>query len=184
MRPLDLTSIRTHTVRATTLALAATLAGCGLFRKDSPRTSLSPDAEVPTTRPVAEQTVETTTGNVPGVLQPMNRPILQGPLPLIYLTESAGTLRITNVDTGEEIAVLEVKPMQILRVESRGVILGSDVTLGATLAKGTYAVTPLAENAGVVRTEQVRSRPVVPTSKPAANPTAPPPPTADTPPPQ
>ena len=185
MRPLHATLIRTRTRQAATFALAATLAGCGFFRADPPNSPTPPLAASATTKPVPEQSVETASGAVPGVLQPMNRPILQGPLPLVYLTENTATLRITNSDTGEEIVVLDVKPMQILRVETRGVVLGSDVVLGATLARGTYAVTPLADTAGVVRTQQVHIRPVMPTTKPAAEPTiaTPPAPTADTPPP-
>lgn len=182
MRPLDAMKM---TTRAATLALATTLAGCGLFRGDE--AGPARDAEFAATRPVSEQTVQTSSGNVPGVLQPINRPILQGPLPLIYLTETAGTLRITSVATGEEIAIVEVKPMQILRVEPRGVVLAGEVAMGATLTPGLYAITPLADNAGVVRTEQIRVRPTVPTSQPApAEPAvaAPPSPTADTPPPQ
>lgn len=166
---------------AVALALAATAGGCGLFGGGSSETPPLGDAESAATRPVESTDVRTSTGNVPGVLQPLNRPIVQGPLPLIYLVESPMTLRVTNVETGEEITTVDVAPPQILRVESRGVILGTDVHLGATLAPGTYALTPLSANAGVVRTEQVRARPTVPA--PAASRPASAAPPADTPPP-
>lgn len=190
MRSFEPQINRGRLARGATLALVAAVAGCGMFRRDE-----QPRAERATTRPVESQDVQTYTGAVPGVLQPMNRPILQGPLPLIYLTESPGTLRITNVNTGEEIAVVDVKAMQILRVEGKGVVLANETVLGATLAPGTYAITPLSDNAGVVRTEQIRVRPTAPSgaaSRPAAEtqpptppaPSSPPAPTADTPPPQ
>lgn len=185
MRPHFTTRLRRSAVL---LAAAATFAGCGLFRRDdapiTPQSSLG-DAEHAATRPVAEQEVITSTGAVPGALQPMNRPIVQGPLPLFYLTEQAGAMKITNADTGEEITTLDVKASQILRIETRGVTLGDELVLGAKLAPGTYAVTPLSDTAGVVRTERVRTRAVVPLMPPTSQPTeTPPPATSDTPPPQ
>ena len=176
-------------------ALLAAPPGCGLFGSGGGDDGPPPAAMSATTRPTLSDSVQTYTGSVPGVLQPIDRPIVQTELPLIYLCETAGTLQVTSVDTGEQILTLDVKPLQILRVESRGVYLANERVLGATLAPGRYAIYQLSNNAGVVRTTRTHTTPTMqpPSESPAQRPEPPAQPAApaaagdppaDTPPPQ
>ena len=168
---------------ATTLVAAG---GCEWFRgitsSDGPPFPAAKDGA--TTMPVEDVTVQTSSGNVAGLVQPLSRPIAQGPLPLFYLVESPMTLRVTNADTGEEITTLDVKSPQILRVESRGIVVDGQVVLGARLAPGNYAIGLMSRDAGVVKTTQTRVTPTIPTrpaaaSQPSPSPDATPPPAAE-----
>lgn len=172
----------TRLLLAAIATASALLAGCSLFQRE-PQLRRDPSARptsgpAPSTQPMMEE--ERATARVavpvPGVLQAVNRPILQGPLPLIYLVESPETMRITNVQTGEEVMVVDVKPPQILRVETRGIIVDGSTVLGAALAPGTYAITPLSKDAGRVSVERTVVSSKIATSKPSVQ--------ADTPPPQ
>ena len=182
MRRDDLTRL----LLATTATLAG--AGCGFFRTTTDGPPRPPmNAAAAASQPVDDVTVQTSSGRVAGLLQPLSRPVAQGPLPLFYLVEAPLTLRVTNTDTGEDVTTLDVRPPQILRVESRGVVLDGKVVLGAQLAPGTYAIAQMSSDAGVVRTTQTRVTASVPrqappaASQPAVEPDATPPPASDDP---
>jgi hypothetical protein len=163
---------------AGTLALAG---GCGLFRSGG-----DDDRAVATTRPSTTQDSWSSNQQVPQALQPVNRPLVQQKLPLLYLVEDEATYRVTNVETGEEITSFTAKPPQIIRVESKGVLLENKTVLGAALTPGTYAISKaLPQDAGSLRVTQTHTRPV-PATRPAQNPkpaAAPAPRPAPTPPP-
>lgn len=166
--------------------LAATLAlttGCEWFRSITGQDDdyvNRPIRPTVTTQPVTTEQRSERTMTLPPALQPNNRPIVQGPLPLIYLVESDCDLRVSNLTTGEEIITFPAKSMQIVRVESRGVMLANEPVIGAQLAAGTYAISLVSPTGDEVRATQSRTQTVIPpttgpaTTPPAPAPTAPP----------
>lgn len=152
--------------RILTAAACCAVAGCGMFHSVS-----EADDDQPI-KPASTQQTYSSVQPVPAALQPGNRPVVQDQLPLIYLVETNGTARVTNVETGEEIASFPVKESQIIRVESKGVLLANKRVIGAQLAPGTYAIEMVPEGAvasGVVQSSQTIVR-AVPATKPATRP--------------
>lgn len=157
---------------AALLLAAATIAGCSMFRS----ADNADEGTVPIQASTTQQSYSSSM-TLPQALQPGNRPVVQDQLPLIYLVESNGTCRVTNVETGEEIASFPVKESQIVRVESKGVLLANKQVIGAQLAPGTYAIEMLPEGtiaSGQLRATQTVTRAVPPsTTKPATRPATP-----------
>jgi hypothetical protein len=139
--------------------LAGTMSGCFLFRKES----------ASTTKPVVESSTFSGMTAVPAALQPVNRPVVQGPLPQVYLVESDSTIRVTNVATGEEVATFPAKASQIVRVETRGVLLQNRPVMGAQLAPGVYAVHIEMPDAGSMSVSQTRTTATLPQAPPPAD---------------
>lgn len=163
-----------RTALLATLACALSLTtGCEWFGSMTGRDDdyvnrpIQPNA---TTQPITtEQRVERTS-TLPPALQPTNRPIVQGPLPLIYLVESDSDLRVTNVTNGEEIITFPAKAMQIVRVETRGVMLANEPVVGAQLTPGTYAISLVNPDGNEVRATQSRTQTVLPPPTPTTAP--------------
>jgi hypothetical protein len=158
-------------IAAIAAAGLAAVSGCSMFH-----TSSEADATEPL-KPSTTQQTYSSAQQVPLALQPGHRPVVQDQLPLIYLVESNGTVRVSNVDTGEEIVSFPVKESQIVRVESKGVLLANRQVIGAQLAPGTYAIEMVPEGAatsGIMQSSQTVTRAVPaaaakpPTTKPAA----------------
>jgi hypothetical protein len=156
-------------VAIATLGLAAGT-GCSWFRSSDTTADNEP------IKPSTTQQTYSSSLQVPLALQPGHRPVVQDQLPLIYLVESNGTVRVSNVDTGEEIVSFPVKESQIVRVESKGVLLANRQVIGAQLSPGTYAIEMVPEGAptvGVLQSSQTVTRAVPaaaakpPTTKPA-----------------
>ena len=150
--------------------------GCGMFRS-------AEDVDNEPIKPSTTQQTYNSSQQVPLSLQPAHRPVVQDQLPLIYLVESNGTIRVSNVDTGEEIITFPVKESQIVRVESKGVLLANKQVIGAQLSPGTYAIEMVPSDSvsgGVLQSSQTVTRAVPaaaaksPTTKPAVPPAVPP----------
>lgn len=157
-RPTMMTSRRRKAMLAVSLgAIGLSISsGCGLFRSgDDSQNTIGV-----TTRPVTTRESWSSAQPLPQALQPTNRPVVQGQLPLIYLVESECTIRVTSVSSGEEIIAFPAKASQIVRVEPRGVLLAEKPVIGASLAPGEYAIEIVQPNLGVVRSSQTIFRPV------------------------
>ena len=160
----------TRVVIAATLACVAATTGCGMFH-----TADELDSEP--ARYATTQQSYNASAQVPQSLQPGHRPVVQDQLPLIYLVESNGVIRVTNVESGEEIATFPVKESQIVRVEAKGVLLANKKVIGAQLAPGMYAIEmiPAGEvSAGMLQSSQTVTRSVpAATTRPATQPAPP-----------
>jgi hypothetical protein len=155
----------------------AAVSGCSMFHSADEADATDP------LKPSTTQQTYNSSQQVPLSLQPTHRPVVQDQLPLIYLVESNGTIRVSNVDTGEEIITFPVKESQIVRVESKGVLLANKQVIGAQLAPGTYAIEMVPSDsvpAGMLQSSQTVTRAVPaavakpPTTKPAVPPAVPP----------
>lgn len=140
-------------------ALLVGVPGCSWWNRVT-GASDSPSDDLATTRPATTQFSTQDLAPVPPALQNTNRPVVQGPLPLVYLVEADGTLRVRNVETTEEIITFEVKMSQIVRVETRGVLVANKPVIGANLAPGQYAIEFVYPDAGAVRSNQLRTGPI------------------------
>ena len=85
------------------------------------------------------------TRSLPILLQPDLRPVVQGELPLVYLVESAGQIRVTDVLAGQDLGVFAVRSGQIVRVSTTGVVIGTTRVVDGPLAggnqPGVFAIT-------------------------------------------
>jgi len=85
------------------------------------------------------------TRSLPILLQPDSRPVVQGGLPLVYLVESAGQIRVTDVLAGRDLGVFAVRGGQIVRVSTTGVVIGTTRVVDGPLAgdnqSGVFAIT-------------------------------------------
>lgn len=161
-----------RSLAAIAIVAVALTGGCNFFRSADDADGKSAPIRASTTQ---QTQTYSSAQQVPSILQPGNRPVVQDQLPLIYLVESNGNCRVTNVETGEEIVIFPVKESQIVRVESKGVLLANKQVIGAQLAAGTYAIEILPPGdalMGVVRSQQTVTR-AVPTTKPATQPAEP-----------
>lgn len=144
---------------ATVVAISlASVSGCSwwnsMIGKDD--SASAPDGFA-TTRPATTQVSTQDIAPVPPAIQISDRPVVKGPLPLVYLVEADGTLRVRNVDTNEEIITFPVKASQIVRVESKGVLVANKSVIGATLVPGTYAIEFVYPDSNAVRSNQTRT---------------------------
>ncbi len=80
------------------------------------------------------------TRSLPILLQPDLRPVVQGGLPLVYLVESAGQIRVTDVLAGRDLGVFAVRSGQIVRVSTTGVVIGTTRVVDGPLT-GVFAIT-------------------------------------------
>lgn len=131
----------------------STSAGCSWWRSLTGQDT-SPGTATPTSRPAATQSTFSDVAPVPPALAPENRPVVQGPLPLIYLVEANGTLRVRNVRSGEEIITFAAKASQIVRVDAGGVFLANAPVVGANLLPGEYAIEMVPPTDGIRTTQQ------------------------------
>lgn len=138
-------------------AALSTSAGCSWWRSMTGQTEVAPADDVTaTSRPATTQLTSEDVRPVAPQLEIANRPVVQGALPLFYLVETDGVLRVRNVESKEEIITFPAKAMQIVRVESAGVMLANEPVIGATLAPGTYAIEIVPPNANSIRSTQKR----------------------------
>lgn len=140
------------------LACVATIAGgCAWFGKSEEPTDSTSDATQLTTKPSTTQLSGENISPIAPVLQQASQAVVRGPLPLVYLVESDGTMRVRNVGTNEEIITFDAKAAQIVRVDTRGVFLASQPVIGANLAQGTYALELVSSDIHGVRSKQTRT---------------------------
>ncbi len=109
-----------------------------------------------TSRPATTQFTTAEVTPLPPNLLTENRPVVQGKLPLVYLVEANGTLRVRNTQTNEEIISFDAKATQIVRVDTKGVFLAGKSVIGATLIQGEYAIEFVYSDADGVRSTQQR----------------------------
>ncbi len=135
---------------------AIVLAGCSLFRsQEEPQSATATDS--PTSRPATTRISHQDVSLLPSDVQTDNHPVVRGPLPLVYLVENDGTLRVRNAETDEEIITFDAKRNQIVRVESRGVFVAGKSVIGANLAPGKYAIEFVYPDANAVRATQTHT---------------------------
>ena len=139
------------------VSMFLTMNGCQWIHSMSGQTESDDKALGATSRPATTQLSSHSVSPVPAGLETTNRPVVQGPLPLIYLVEADGMLRVRNTESGEEIVTFAVKAMQIVRVETMGVMLANKPVIGANLSQGNYAIEVVNPDSNAVRSTQKRS---------------------------
>ena len=95
---------------------------------------LNPPATRPTTRPTTQRSLapplqeswQTARLNVPS----QATPVIEGPAPLMYITQGSGIFRVVDRTTGETLAEEFAKGRTVLRVDDKyGVVFGTEVVL-------------------------------------------------------
>jgi hypothetical protein len=77
---------------------------------------------------------------LPILLQPTDRPVVQGRLPLVYLAETDGQLKVIDIQAGKILGVFKVRSGEIVRVGTGGITVGRNSLLRQTLASELYAI--------------------------------------------
>ncbi len=85
------------------------------------------------------------------MLQPTRRPIVAGPLPLVYLVESPGQLLVREVAGGQVVARFSARSSQIVLVDAKGVVLANQRLTTTPLDGANYAIELVADDDNVVR---------------------------------
>ena len=134
------------------------LVGCRIGDSPEPQPQFAPNRQPTTT--VSERR----TRPLPMVLQPTNRPVVLGELPLVYLVEGDCTLRVTEVASGRVLGEFKAASGQIAYVSSNGITVGRTKVLAMPL-EGQYAISvvppfPL----GQVEIEHIRTIEITPSA--------------------
>lgn len=155
-RSCGLRSLCSRLLTLTACGFVLTGGGCSWWRSMTGQTAENDtsNAEIATTRPATTQMSDISVAPVPSNLTPANRPVVQGPLPLFYLVEQTGTLRVRNTQSGEEIISFDARATQIVRVDTSGVFLANKPVIGANLVPGNYAIEVVPSTAGIQSTQQ------------------------------
>jgi hypothetical protein len=116
-----------------------------------------------TTRPATTQT--SSQRPLPVLLQPEQRPVVQGPLPLMYLVEFDTTLRVVDQSTGQIVASTAAPSRSILRVAATGVYLGTQQLAAGPLQSRSYAIELVVSDQNTIRQTHIgpaSTQPAVP----------------------
>lgn len=149
-------NLRARQALAATACFFLLAGGCSWFGQSKSGPDSTTEAQRVTTQPATTQLSGESITPLAPVLQQTSQAVVRGPLPLVYLVEADGTLRVRNVETSEEIITFDVKAAQIVRVDTKGVFLASKPVIGANLAQGTYAL-EIVSNSNGVRSSQKRT---------------------------
>ena len=127
------------------LSMIALLAACtqGSGCAAGKGTDKRPAKEKPTTQPVMPVAQEKTYTAPIVVQQPVpEKPVKEGPSPLVFLLPGSGSLRIVDTTAGHNLASTEAQARSILRIDDlTGVTLGKQTLVKGPLPNGhEYAI--------------------------------------------